>query len=344
MDIKRTGTVLLTLLLAAGPAFAGTDAAAFLNSGVGARALAMGGAFVSVCDDPTAMYWNPAGLARINRFSVTTMSQSLGPTQWDTLSDITPSYQFMGVTCPISRAGLNKGTIAAGMISNGLDNVTYSYLDTSGQIVRDTFADTENAYFISGAVPLLSSRDNLYAGATLTYINQAFSKIAGANAAGYDASFGLLYCIGDAGIGLVIDRGADLTWANGRDDSAGLMTKLGVSDRFGLSRYLSILGSLDIVQRKDEPMEVNVGTEFGWEKKLGSENGILFEGIFLRGGLEGYAVEDRDNSASAINSNINYTMGMGLDISFWGYYLQLDYAMGSYSLGNKDNISVSMYF
>ena len=37
-------------------------------------------------------------------------------------------------------------------------------------------------------------------------------------------------------------------------------------------------------------------------------------------------------------------MGMGLDLSFWGYYLQIDYAMGSYALGNKNNISVSMYF
>ena len=345
MDIKKYSTALLVLILAAySPAFAGTDAAAFLNSGVGARALAMGSAFVSISDDPSAMYWNPAGLAKINRFSITSMSQSLGSAQWDTLNDVTPKYQFFGLTFPVTSAAMNKGTIAVGMINSGLDNVTYSYLNTSGQIVRDSFQDTENAYFVSGAVPLLASNDNLYAGATLKYIQQDFSKIAGASATGYDADFGLLYCLGDAGIGLVVERGADMTWSNGRNDSAGLMTKLGVSNRFGLSKYLSILGSLDVVQRKDEPLEANAGGEFGFEKKIGSENGILFEGIFLRFGLAGYAVEDRDNSASAINNNINYTMGMGLDLSFWGYYLQIDYAMGSYALGNKNNISVSMYF
>jgi hypothetical protein len=32
---------------------------------VGTRAAGMGGAFVSVADDPTAMFWNPAGLARL---------------------------------------------------------------------------------------------------------------------------------------------------------------------------------------------------------------------------------------------------------------------------------------
>lgn len=31
--------------------------------GIGPRALGMGGAFVALVDDPTSVYWNPAGLA-----------------------------------------------------------------------------------------------------------------------------------------------------------------------------------------------------------------------------------------------------------------------------------------
>ena len=46
----------------------GTSAAAFLEIGVGARAQSMGGAFVSLADDATAMYWNPAGIGRISGF------------------------------------------------------------------------------------------------------------------------------------------------------------------------------------------------------------------------------------------------------------------------------------
>ena len=34
----------------------------FLQTGLGAKALAMGGAYVSVADDASATYWNPAGL------------------------------------------------------------------------------------------------------------------------------------------------------------------------------------------------------------------------------------------------------------------------------------------
>ncbi|MEA3307591.1 MAG: PorV/PorQ family protein, partial [Elusimicrobiota bacterium] len=41
---------------------AGSTSATFLKIGVGARAVSMAGAFVSVCDDPYAAYWNPAGL------------------------------------------------------------------------------------------------------------------------------------------------------------------------------------------------------------------------------------------------------------------------------------------
>lgn len=42
---------------------AGSTSAAFLKMGVGARAVAMGGAFTAVPGDPFALYWNPAGLA-----------------------------------------------------------------------------------------------------------------------------------------------------------------------------------------------------------------------------------------------------------------------------------------
>ncbi len=45
--------------------FATKFAGEFLSLGVGARGLGMGGAFVSVVDDATAAWWNPAGAARL---------------------------------------------------------------------------------------------------------------------------------------------------------------------------------------------------------------------------------------------------------------------------------------
>ena len=41
----------------------GTTAAKFLSIEVGSNAVGMGGAFTSIANDATAMYWNPAGLS-----------------------------------------------------------------------------------------------------------------------------------------------------------------------------------------------------------------------------------------------------------------------------------------
>ena len=44
----------------------GTTAAGFLNIDIGARAIGMGGAYVAVSDDIMSMYWNVAGISRID--------------------------------------------------------------------------------------------------------------------------------------------------------------------------------------------------------------------------------------------------------------------------------------
>lgn len=51
----------------------GTTAAEFLKIGVGARACAMGEAFTAVADDATSCYWNPAGLAQLERVDLVAM-------------------------------------------------------------------------------------------------------------------------------------------------------------------------------------------------------------------------------------------------------------------------------
>ncbi len=316
--------------------------------GGGARAMGMGGAYTSVSDEPSAIYWNPAGLSRVNRISLTAMGQSLGAVKWETLRDITPSYQFVGLTFPFKQFGFinwigTDNTFGAGMISNSLTDVTYTTLDASGKIVRDTFDDLEKAYYLSYGFSLLGM-ESISVGGTFKYISQEFTKIEGAKATGYDFEAGMLYDWNNyTTLGIVMQRGVILNWENGAKDTGTLTTKFGLSRIFLFTDSLSLLGSADLVQRQNQPLFGHFGTELGYDRNVsGSIVGI--EGIYLRFGVDGAALENRYDYMTKINNNLNYTAGLGLRMFYMGFAMQLDYVMGSYRLGDKNRFSVSIYF
>jgi len=74
----------------------GTTAAPFLEVGVGSRAIGMGGAFVAVANDVSALYWNPAGLCRLGHGEAVFE-------RIDWLADI--SFNFLGAAIPFGRWG-----------------------------------------------------------------------------------------------------------------------------------------------------------------------------------------------------------------------------------------------
>ncbi len=78
---------LLLVLLAFGFSLnkVGTTAAPFLKIELGARPVAMGGSFVALADDPSGIYYNPAGLAEMRKVYVLG-----GHTRW--FADITYNY------------------------------------------------------------------------------------------------------------------------------------------------------------------------------------------------------------------------------------------------------------
>ncbi len=69
----------------------GSAAAAMLGIGIGARAEALGGAFVAIADDPSALYWNPAGIVQLNSLSVlVTKANWLVETDFSALDFVIP--------------------------------------------------------------------------------------------------------------------------------------------------------------------------------------------------------------------------------------------------------------
>jgi len=76
---------------------AGTTSGQFLKIGLGARAVGLGESFVAVANDPSAIYWNPAGLASMQRQEIAISHVGWpGDINYEHLTWVVPSRRFGG--------------------------------------------------------------------------------------------------------------------------------------------------------------------------------------------------------------------------------------------------------
>ena len=94
----------------------GTTAAQFLKIGVGARAMGMGGSFVAHADDIYSLYWNPAGLTKVEAVTISAVQ-----TQW--FADI--SHNFFGFVLPVD----GSSAIGAQVITLNMDEIEITTID-----------------------------------------------------------------------------------------------------------------------------------------------------------------------------------------------------------------------
>jgi len=87
--------VLLLLSIAGTSAEPYSNVASFWDLGMGARPLAMGGAFVGLADDGNALFYNPAGLAWAQGLSVLSSCEArLGMAKYGHVSAVVPHFGF----------------------------------------------------------------------------------------------------------------------------------------------------------------------------------------------------------------------------------------------------------
>jgi hypothetical protein len=186
----------------------GQTSADFLNIGVGARAAALGGAFTSVTDGPSATYWNPGGLSSVENTQIL-----LSHFSW--YQDLNYEYfsaaRQLGdkVVLAVSLSYLNYGSI------EGYDQ----YDNPTGEL-NTTFD------LAGGLTGCYKFSDKFSAGLTLKYIHQSLAGIKGS---AFAADIGGIYHMNDK-----ITFG--LTAANlGTDiEFDGAKNKLPASIRLGL--------------------------------------------------------------------------------------------------------------
>ncbi len=318
--------------------YAGTDPAAFLDIGVGARALGMGGAFTSVADDATCAYWNPAGLGRIERINLSAMGQSLASSKWEGMQEIFPQYQFMSFLLPLEHIGLWEigGTLGISLASLTLDGIPKTEV-VNGKIVRDTFEDKESALFISYGLPVLG--EELMAGGSLKLISQKWTKIKDASAHGWGLDIGLLYTlIARVRLGFMAQKGIQLKWANQHTDEGPLRTKLGFLYNIIEGDRFALLATTDFIQTEQRPLALNGGTELNFFPGLKGVVGISV--VSVRAGVEELYIENRYGNMSQLNQHLNFSMGGGIKLTLFHQDIQLDYAFSSYSVGARHRFSI----
>lgn len=107
--------------------------------GVGARAMGMGGAFIGVADDSTALYWNPAGLSQIKRVEffgglshgrLETHTKYFGSPDTTFISNTRPNSFAIVLPVPVRRGGL-AFAMGVNRVQSFDSRVRFSGLNTS---------------------------------------------------------------------------------------------------------------------------------------------------------------------------------------------------------------------
>ena len=194
-------TLFLLVVLSSQGAFAQSIAkyaGEFISTGVGARALGMGSAFVSVADDVTAGYWNAAGLASIESQQATAMHSErfAGIVSYDYAAYARPYANDRAISFSMIRLGVEgiPNTTNA-LLDYGTDGIPGTddpdgtegngQLDFGERLDEDAitrFSDSEWAFYLSYGRQL---NDRFAYGGSVKFLRKAFANHS-ANGLGFD--------------------------------------------------------------------------------------------------------------------------------------------------------------
>ena len=239
----------------------GTFDGQFLKIGVGARAAAMGGAFVAVADDPSALYWNTAGIARVDPdVSQLQFNQAIWPAD---MKFTQAAYVFH-----MKRI---RGALGVNVRSLYMDPMieTTAYQPDPQVGTGRTF----DAGFMSAGVTYARSfTDKFSAGVTANLIHEGLADLSQQT---FAFDLGTLYDVGTLGmrIGMAISNmGTDVQFIE-RQARIPSVFRVGTAATLMQSGGQKLLGSFEFSHPPDNSERINVGAEYGFH-----------DYVYLRGG------------------------------------------------------------
>jgi len=236
----------------------GTLGGQSLKIGVGARAAAMGDAYTAVSDDATAVYWNPAGIARLSGQSIT-----LNHASWPANILFDQGAYVFNIKWIPGMLGVN---VRALTMSRDIVRTTYLPEGTG-----ETFDAGEWAYGLTYARALT---DKFSAGISVNYVQTGLDDVKGSSTT-FD--FGTLYDVGVLGakIGMSIQNvGSDMTFI---DEKVKMPVFFRVGGSFDVAQMGEnrLLAAAEFTHPPDNSEKLNLGAEYSFHDYL-----------FLRGGYK----------------------------------------------------------
>lgn len=296
----------------------------FLAIGVGGRPLGMGGAFVSLANDVTAGYWNPALLSKINYPQFSLMHDA----RFGNLIN----YNYGAIGIPFGKnASLGISAIILGV--DDIDDTRNALIDLNGNGILDPgerldpdritkFNTSDYAFYLTYAK---RHSDNFSYGANLKVIRR---NIAEESAWGLGFDVGLSYVLNNKillGANLMDITTTYLTWSTGKKEVITPTAKLGAGYMINLWKgVLTPAIDFDVrFENRKSSAHANLGP-VSFDPHIGAE--YTFQNLFsFRVG--------RDDIK-------NLTLGAGIKLP----KINIDYSFvkfdGDESLGNTHRISL----
>ncbi len=241
--------IILIFLLYSSPSFAssgdtGTTAGAFLKLNGGTRAAAMGDTFVAIADDPSAIYWNPAGLTQIKSLELSSMYANwLAGTNYTTLSLVRPFN-------PSIIGGISINYLSMGEI----EETTLSQPGGTGR----KFTPTDYVVTLCFARKI---NPRLSLGVNVKSLNESIDS---SDASGYAADLGLLLALSEKSrFGFAVKNMGSLSGANNSlplNYRAGLSLKMLPND--------ALLLGVDFNMPNDNQSTLHFGAEYALRNTL----------------------------------------------------------------------------
>jgi len=223
--MKKIFILLIVLFIFVSISYADKYAGEFLNIGVGVKSRALGSAFVALADDPTATYWNPAGIYYCTHLSFNIMhsEEYAGNLKYDAISAVYPLDESKKFGFLLTRTGISGIPLTELEDPNdtiSVHNPPYAYKHVS---------DADYTGYLS-----FSSRlyENLSFGITTKLIYRTIGDI---KASGIGLDAGLLYKINPAiqvGINIRDAIGTTVWWKNGETETVSPNILAGASAGF----------------------------------------------------------------------------------------------------------------